>query len=121
MCNKKRKIHIQVMTDKETYSQTEKPQLSIKISNVGKLPVTLDFSSGQKYDFVVLKNNDEYWRWSKNKRFIMILESLRLKPKESIIFQESLEINEMSKGKYRIVGEITSKLKLEGSSTFKIT
>jgi hypothetical protein len=73
-------IIVEVQTDKDEYTPYESVRMTLKIWNSGTMPVELVFASAQRYDFIILKDSEEAWRWSKDKTFAMVLGSLSLKP-----------------------------------------
>lgn len=69
---------------------------SVEIRNVSKQLIELAFSSGQKYDFILLDAQDkELYRWSRGKFFTMALESISIRPGEQITYSEKLSKDEM--------------------------
>ncbi len=69
---------------------------SVEIRNVSKQSVELAFSSGLKYDFVLLDAQDkELYRWSRGKFFTMALESISIRPGERITYSEKLSKDEI--------------------------
>lgn len=56
-------------------------QMQLTIKNTGDKDVTINHNSGQKFDFVVLDNNDEIiYTWSADKSFLMALTTTVIKP-----------------------------------------
>ncbi len=50
--------------------------------NAGESPIRLQFSSGLQFDFVVVRGQDEVWRWSSGKAAIMMLTEREIQPGE---------------------------------------
>ncbi len=53
---------------------------TLQISNTGSIPVPLEFTSGQSFDFAVLQAGREVWRWSADQMFTQALRSETLAP-----------------------------------------
>lgn len=72
-------------------------------------PVKLTFYSSQRYDFIIIKEGEEIWRWSKDKLFAMMLEEIVLAPGESLHYTETWDQMDnkgerVLSGRYEIVG-----------------
>lgn len=109
-----------VQTDKAEYSTGERIRLSIEVLNLSSNSTRLDFGSTQRYDFMVFKGNEDFWRWSSDKMFGMILGSLVLRPDEKRSYTEVLETAGISPGNYDLVGIITCRPPLKATSRFSI-
>ena len=48
---------------------------ALQVTNTASAPLTLEFGSGQSYDFVVLRGTQEVWRWSADRMFTQALRS----------------------------------------------
>jgi len=89
-------------------------QMKLDIANNTKNAVTINFTSGQKYDFVLLdKNRNELYRWSDGRMFTMALESKEIGAGKSIKYQANL-----SGDQYRSIKDKIAYLKayITGSS-----
>jgi len=113
-------IIVEVQTDKDEYALYEPVRMTLKIWNGGTMSVELVFASAQRYDFMVLKDGEEVWRWSRDKMFAMVLGSLSLKPHERRVYTETWKASGAIPGKYNVVGVVTSRPTLKATSTFKI-
>jgi len=114
------RVSVGIQTDKAEYAIGEQVRLSFDVLNLGPNSVKLNFNSAQRYEFTVLKENQEVWRWSSGKMFAMVLGSLFLKPNEKRSYTEALETAEMVPGKYDLVGIITSRPPLKAACKFTI-
>lgn len=66
--------------------------LELVVANNTKKAVTINHSSGQKYDFAVLdENRKEIYRWSASRSFIQSLSETVIQPGESVSFNEKLQ------------------------------
>jgi hypothetical protein len=52
----------------------------LQVTNAGTQPVDLTFPSGQSFDFVVLQNGRELWRWSADRIFTQAIRTETLPP-----------------------------------------
>lgn len=57
-------------------------------ANLSHLPVYLSYPTSQRYDFAVYKNNEEIWRWSFDKLFIQVTETVTLSPGQKAAYLE---------------------------------
>lgn len=75
-------------------SETENGlKISAVIKNNTENVVTINHSSGRKYDFIISGSNDVIlYQWSANKRFIMELTTTTINANESIEFTDELDI-----------------------------
>jgi len=114
------RVRVGIQTDKAEYAIGEQVRVSLDVLNLGPNPVKLNFNSAQRYEFIVLKDDKEVWRWSNNKMFAMVLGSLVLKPNEKRSYTEALETAGMVPGNYDLVGIITSRPPLKATCKFTI-
>jgi uncharacterized membrane protein len=113
-------ISVETRTDKGEYSVEEEVKISVTVTNRGMNPVELIFMSAQRYDFIVVKDDREVWRWSKNKMFAMVLESLLLKPGEKQTYMETWEPKCITPGEYEVIGTVTSRPAHRATCVIKI-
>ncbi len=113
-------VVVETRTNKSKYYVGEEVELSVAVNNTGSNPVELIFTSAQHYDFVVLKDDNEVWRWSSGKVFAMVLEQLSLKPGEKQTYRETWKPRDAMPGEYKLTGIITSQLVRSSNCTFKI-
>ncbi|HEY0671770.1 MAG TPA: BsuPI-related putative proteinase inhibitor [Longimicrobiales bacterium] len=95
-------------------------RLVLHVSNSTNRPVTLEFSSGQRYDFAIrTAEGADVWRWSADKSFIQALESQTLAPGATLQFAESW--TGAGKGRYVAVAELTAlNHRIQESAQFEI-
>lgn len=95
-------------------------RLVLHVSNSTDRPVTLEFSSGQRYDFAIrTAEGSDVWRWSADKSFIQALESQTLAPGNTLQFAESW--TGAGKGQYVAVAELTAlNHRIQESAQFEI-
>src|SRR5439155_14861240 len=80
---------LRLTTDRPAYPAGAPVALSLTVTNPGNAPVTLQFSSGQKYDFEVRRAGQVVWRWAADRMFTQALTSLTLAPGERKVFTET--------------------------------
>lgn len=115
----KRGIQVSVRTDKSCYVIGEKIKVFIEILNLNTSLLRLDFNSVQQYDLIILKDDREIWRWSTNKMFAMIINSITIEPHGRKEFTETLEL-QLPPGEYELIGVINSRPYYKASCLFKV-
>jgi len=110
---------VEALTDSEQYAVGEPVRMTLKVLNGGVPPVRLNFTSAQRYDFIVYKDDREVWRWSQDKMLAQAIGSLTLNPGERKVYTASW-IAAGSPGSYRLAGVITSSPSYKACCTLKI-
>jgi hypothetical protein len=82
-------VRLRLASDRPSYPPGAPVSLSLTVTNPGNEPVTLQFSSGQKYDFEVRRAGQVVWRWAADRMFTQALTSLTLGPGERKVFAET--------------------------------
>lgn len=82
--------------------------LEIEIKNATAQPQTLEFSSGQSFDFFATRagETESVWSYGMNKRFIQMLRSQTLDAGKSLRFTTTW--NGAAPGRYTVAGRITA-------------
>jgi hypothetical protein len=80
-------MQLTLHTDRENYRPGEPVQLRLEVLNDEGKPVTLPFSSSQRYDFEVLWEGQLIWRWSADRMFAQVLTQETLAPGERRRFE----------------------------------
>ena len=114
-------ISVETLTDKGEYSVEEEVKISVTVTNRGINPVELIFMSAQRYDFIVLQEDREVWRWSSDRVFAMFLGRLFLKSGEKQIYMETWKPKGIMLGEYKVVGTVTSWPAHAATCIFKIS
>lgn len=66
--------------------------VKLTVVNNSNNPITINHSSGQKYDFQLLdSNNETLYTWSADKMFIMIVSETVIKPGQTMEFSTTIE------------------------------
>ncbi|MEF8874588.1 MAG: BsuPI-related putative proteinase inhibitor [Candidatus Thermoplasmatota archaeon] len=100
-------MHIELETDKNEYEVGEKIEAAITLVNKGDVEEEIFFNNSQRHDFVIKRENDEIWRWSKGRAFLMATGTVRLDPGEERSYTEKLNPGDLPSGEYELVGIIT--------------
>jgi hypothetical protein len=73
---------------RSTYDSSQVVEVSLTATNTGGAPVSVTFTSGQRFDLVIRRpRGDTVWRWSHDKAFIQVIQTLALQPGESLSFK----------------------------------
>ena len=72
-------------------------------------PAPLGFSSAQRYDFIIAKDDKEIWRWSEGRVFATMVDGIILQPGEYLRYREIWDQKDeegapVLPGRYRILG-----------------
>lgn len=76
-------------TDKATYQSGENIELTLVKINISNEPITLNYSSAQRFDFIARRNEEIIWRWSQGRFFAQATKTITLKPEEALVYEES--------------------------------
>lgn len=102
-------LTVRLTTDKDTYKAGEPIQLRLVLANEGSKPITLEFTSSQRYDFEIRNAKDELvWRWSDEMGFAQMLGSETVEPGGELHYEEEFA-QTLDSGSYRIIGYITAR------------
>lgn len=101
-------VGIILSTNKGTYSKGEPIIIKLKIFNCSDEEIVFHFRSSQRFDFSILKEKEEIWRWSKDRFFAQVLGKVILEQDKIIIYEEKFEA-ELKAGSYQVMGKLTSK------------
>lgn len=111
-------LRIVLKADKSVYSPGEPVKLLFKVQNIGNQNKEFIFSSGQLYEFIVMRNRSEIWRWSQGKFFIQAFSHRSIGPGESLCYQTQWDqVNSdgetVSGGIYEIKAIMTAREEIE--------
>jgi hypothetical protein len=106
-------VQLRLTSDRRAYAVGDSVVLTLTVINAGPSPVTLQFSSGQKYDFEVRRGGQVVWRWSADRMFTQALTSMTLGPRERKVFTETWKQQDnngqpVGAGTYEAVAVITT-------------
>jgi hypothetical protein len=115
-------VQLRLTSDRATYPVGAPVALTLAVINAGRAPVTLQFSSGQKYDFEVRRAGQVVWRWAADRMFTQALTSMTLAPGERKAFTETWKQvgndgQAVPAGSYEVVATLTTMEKPQPRST----
>jgi intracellular proteinase inhibitor BsuPI/copper amine oxidase-like protein len=106
-------VQLRLTSDRPAYPASAPVVLTLTVTNAGRAPVTLQFSSGQKYDFEVRRAGQVVWRWAAERMFTQALTSMTLAPGERKTFTETWKQvgndgQAVPAGSYEVVATLTT-------------
>ena len=96
-----------IYTDKRFYTDGEDISAHIRLFNLSEQTLSLDFSSGQRYDLYLEKDGEEVWRWSDGKFFTMALARVDLEAGERLEFDIDIDY-QFEAGEYILSGKLAT-------------
>lgn len=75
-------------TDKNFYLPGEPVRISLVKFNLSPQPLTLTYTTSQRYDFSVLAPFGEVWRWSFDRLFIPVVQEVIVQPGQALSYSE---------------------------------
>ena len=86
-------VALKVKTDRKTYRVNEPIKFTLTAKNTSKSPVSLNFATGQRYDFFLRKGKSAagkpFWKWSLSRLFTQMIDTIALEPGKSLTFTET--------------------------------
>ncbi len=99
---------VSLVTDKPVYAPGEPVHMAFDVANHGAAPVTLRFSSAQRFDFVIANAaGNEVWRWSAGRMFATVMGQETLGPDNPSLTYEAEFAGELAPGRYTIKALLT--------------
>jgi len=81
-------LRVAASLPRPTYEAGQVVEISLTATNNGGAPVSVTFTSGQRFDLVIRRpRGDAVWRWSHDKAFIQVIQAVTLQPSESLSFK----------------------------------
>src|SRR3989442_8561909 len=81
-------LRVAASLPRPTYDAGQVVEVSLTARNPGGAPVSVTFTSGQRFDLVIRRpRGDAVWRWSHDKAFIQVIQTLTLQPGQSLSFK----------------------------------
>jgi hypothetical protein len=84
-------------------------RFALQVTNPGPGTVTLDFPTGQSFDFLVARGGTEVWRWSADQVFTQALRTESLAPGETRTFTAAWEPPAGTRGDFVARGFLTAR------------
>jgi hypothetical protein len=82
-------LRLELRTDRAVYAVGEPVELTLAATNPGLGAIAVLSPSSQLYDFTVLKEGAEVWRWSAGRMFLAVLTPLTIPPGRTRAFTET--------------------------------
>lgn len=96
-------------------------RLTLQVTNATAGPLTLAFTSGQTYDFAVLRGAETLWTWAADQSFMQALRDETLAPGETRTYTESWAPAQPPRGELTARAWLTSSSHpLERTTTFRL-
>ena len=93
---------VQVEVDSST------ARMVLHVTNPSSQPVTLEFTSGQRYDFAVrTAAGVDVWRWSADRSFMQALGTETIQPGATVRYAESWDFGKRT-GSFVVVAELVA-------------
>lgn len=77
-----------LFAERPSYQSGVPVDLTLLKANLSPLPAYFTYPTSQRYDFAVYYNSLEIWRWSYDKVFIQVTETVALRPGQSVAYRE---------------------------------
>ncbi|MBI2201287.1 MAG: hypothetical protein HYU43_05030, partial [Armatimonadetes bacterium] len=100
---------------RRSFGAGEPVEVTMTVRNTGGSPAALTFSSGQRFDLLVRRpRGDEIWRWSHDKAFIQVIQTMTIRPNETLTFKGSWDQRDyqgrrVDSGTYEIIAFVTTR------------
>lgn len=85
-------------------------KLMLSVRNISTRPVTLEFNTSQRFDFLAYEAGTQrlYWRWSFGKAFLMVLGRETFMPGIPVVYEAEMPYEGLPPTRYEIIGTVTS-------------
>ncbi len=81
-------LRVEASLPRAAYGPGEVVDVVLSASNAGTAPLSVTFTSGQRFDLSIRRpRGDDVWRWSHDKAFIQVIQSVMLQPGERMDFK----------------------------------
>src|SRR2546426_6455438 len=81
-------LRVAASLPRPTYEAGQVVEISLTATNNGGAPVSVTFTSGQRFDLVIRRpRGDAVWRWAHDKTFIQVIQTLTLQPGGRLSFK----------------------------------
>ena len=107
------RLRVELEVPQSQYGLGLQVPMTLSITNTSRQPVTLRFSSGRRYDFVVSQGGAEIWRWSHGMAFTQALTSMEIAPGRTVSYtgywsQQDNDGHAVPAATYRVTGIVTT-------------
>lgn len=96
--------------ERATYPAGAPVSMTLRVENPTADPVTLRFSDGQRFDFVIREagGDEPLWRWSSGRFFTQALGEEVVPPGDSLVYEATMEEG-LEPGRYAVVGVVPAR------------
>jgi len=99
---------VSVTTDRQTYASEDLIELTLELENSSDQALVLSFSTGQRYDFTILRGPTEIvWSWSEDRMFMQMLGQETVGPSQVLAYREQISPR-LPAGTYTVTGRIVA-------------
>lgn len=99
---------ISLATDKVAYTSEESIIITLKLFNYTEDTLRFTFTSSQRYDFMIQRDEKPIWCWSEGQFFAQVMGTEIIEPGETITYREVCSPDmKLSPGRYALTGIIT--------------
>jgi len=109
-------LALEAAVARRAFAAGESVELTLTGRNTGNAALSVTFTSGQRFDFIVRRpRGDEVWRWSHDKAFIQVIQMATLRPGEMLMFREAwdqrdLQGRRVDPGPYEVIAVFMGRL-----------
>ena len=103
-----RDLSLAVSAGDKTFKTRESIPLELVVRYRGKNPLTLNFSTSQRYDFQIEKEGKILWRWSQGRMFAQVVGQFDLSPELPEVRYRALFQGRLPPGQYKARGLLTT-------------
>lgn len=102
-------MRLEASLTQRVFAPGEQVEVMVSVRNVSTAPLGIVFNSGQRLDLIVRRpRGDEVWRWSHDKAFTQVIQTLLLRPQESSVLrvawdQRDLQGRRVDPGNYEAI------------------
>ena len=104
-----RDLSLAVSAGDRTFKTREPIPLELVVRYGGKDPLTLNFSTSQRYDFQIEREGEILWRWSNGRMFAQILGQFSLSSELPEIRYRAVFQGYLPPGHYKARGVLTTR------------
>jgi Intracellular proteinase inhibitor len=93
-------LELEVPTEPVRLSEVRQLHVRAMLTNLGSVPVTMDFPTAQRIDIQLLNPGGEVLtKWSENRAFPEQIGTLLVNPREQIVYDETIATRELQPGR----------------------
>lgn len=82
---------------------------TFQVTNTTTEPIELEFADGQSFEFLVMRDGSEVWRWSDGQAFTQAERVMVLPAGETVRYQAVWNAPTAASGEYVVIAALTSR------------